>query len=224
MQSLGQAAAGKPHVRGFDTDTKLSFTTASHLRQQGYTFCLRYLPITPEQRGSTNHLTYEETKDILNANLALMPVQHVRLPGWRPTREMGAQDGHLARIMAFQAGIPAKVNVWLDLEGIAQEVHKATVTAYCNAWYQAVAKWGYIPGLYVGANCILDGSSLYYELQMQHYWKSASAVPTPVRRGYQMKQTTVNRTVCGVRIDEDILYADAFGNHVQWLAPRPSPY
>jgi hypothetical protein len=34
------------------------------------------------------------------------------------------------------------------------------VIDYCEAWYEAVGALGYIPGLYVGAETLLNGSQL----------------------------------------------------------------
>ncbi|WAH36729.1 glycoside hydrolase domain-containing protein [Alicyclobacillus dauci] len=218
MQSIGHAASAPAHGKGFDTATKLTSSTAAALRQQGYSFCLRYLPFASNVPSSTADLDHAETALVLNAGLALMPVQHVRFEGWHPTSDLGTKDGQAARTHAFQAGIPAHVNVWLDLEGVAQRTPARRIVDYCNAWYDSVAAWGYVPGLYVGWNCGLGGDSLYRDLKVKHYWKSASDVPTPAVRGYQMRQVEVDKRVCGIAIDEDVLQHDALGETVMWLS------
>lgn len=216
QQNLGFATSATADVRGFDTDVALTSATAKRMKRLGYDFCLRYLPIDCASHPS-DYIQREETLAILDAGLALMPVQHVRFPGWHPTAALGAADGHVARRFAYEAGIPAHVNVWLDVEGVHETTVPQRVIDYCNAWYAIVSAWGYIPGIYVGAAALLDGESLYRDLRMQHYWKSASDVPTPVSRGYQMVQSIVTSRPCGIDIDEDVTKADEFGDSVQWL-------
>jgi hypothetical protein len=106
-----------------------------------------------------------------------MPVQHVREPGWLPSLELGASDGVHAAYHAFVIGFPAGVNVWCDLEGVSEGTSDQQVIDYCDAWYDAVAAAGYIPGLYVGSDAILDGQALRFRLKFTHYWRSLSDVP-----------------------------------------------
>lgn len=212
--------ARRASARGFDTDTVLTTQMAQQMRALGYSFCLRYLPVEPSSNGRGD-LAIDEVQRILNSGLALMAVQHVRLPGWRPARNLGLADGHIARVAAFRAGIPAHVNVWLDIEGVADGTSADMVANYINAWYEVVAAWGYRPGIYVGAASVLNASQLYHAIRMQHYWKSKSDVPTPIDRGYQMQQTRTNLDTCGITVDEDVTQADAFGDGVQWLINQP---
>lgn len=108
------------------------------------------------------------------------------------------------------------MNVWLDIEGINSGVSAQEVIAYCTAWYNAVAAAGYLPGLYVGANCILNSQQLY-DLPFQHYWQSESEVPPVATRSYQMVQSFVAEPVNGIGIDQDITYIDDEGGVPQWL-------
>jgi len=72
---------------GFDADTVIAADVAALFRAQGYAFCLRYLSIgTPQDAGD---LSTAEALDILNAGLALMPVQHVLKSPWAPTLALG---------------------------------------------------------------------------------------------------------------------------------------
>ena len=75
---------------------------------------------------------------------------------------------------------------------------------------------GFIPGIYVGANCILSGNQLYSDLKFQHYWKSLSNVPTIPNRGYQLIQSK-GATVYGVNIDNDTTQNDEQGDSMIWL-------
>jgi len=42
---------------------------------------------------NANDLSAAEALNVLNAGLALMPVQHVRRAGWVPNKALGASDG-----------------------------------------------------------------------------------------------------------------------------------
>ena len=209
----GQVQSAPTGLIGFDSDTKLNLAIAKLFRQSGYQFCLRYISLEAE---NSYDLDNEEAQAILNAGLALMPVQHVRYAGWLPDAASGTQTGQNAADNAIHLGFPAGVNVWLDLEGIDPNAAPDAVVAYCNSWYEAVAKVGYLPGLYVGANSILDSQQLYSNLKFQHYWHSLSIVPNVAVRGYQMIQSD-GGTVHGISIDKNLTQADADRGQVQWL-------
>jgi hypothetical protein len=148
-----------------------------------------------------------------------MPVQHVRYAGWTPTASLGSQTGQAAADNAIQVGFPVKVNIWLDLEGIDPNASATDVIHYCNSWYDAVAQVGYLPGVYVGANSILDSQQLYANLRFQHYWHSLSIVPNVAVRGYQMIQSD-GGTVHGVSIDKNFTRNDADQTQVKWLVQQ----
>lgn len=214
MSALTGVVQSAPSGRvGFDTDTKLDLATAQLFRQSGYDFCLRYLSLSGE---NSYDLDRDEAQAILEAGLALMPVQHVRYAGWMPDASLGTQTGKTAADNAIQVGFPTKVNIWLDLEGINPAATATDVISYCNSWYEAVAQAGYTPGLYVGANSILDSQQLYSSLKFQHYWHSLSIVPNVAVRGYQMIQSD-GGTVHGVGIDKNVTQADTDRGQIQWL-------
>lgn len=199
---------------GFDTDTVVSLATAQQFARDGYKFCIRYLSLGTEE--SPGDLTYTEASEILAGGLALMPVQHVSEPGWIPSGSLGTTYGTNAANNAQAVGFPANMNIWCDLEGIGS-VSSQAVIDYCNAWYEAVAAAGYLPGLYVGANCLLNSQQLYDDLKFQHYWKSESDVPTVAVRSYQMIQYFCSEIINGLSIDKDITYIDNQGGVPQWL-------
>jgi hypothetical protein len=145
-----------------------------------------------------------------------MAVQHVRKHVWAPTAGMGQGDGMNAAGNAAALGCPPGVNVWCDLEEVTGS-EPADVIGYCSAWFEAVAAGGFVPGLYVGSNCVLDGRQLY-DLPFQHYWKSISAVPEMPARGYQMTQTVVPGPVNGIGIDQNVTQTDGEGGQALWLA------
>ena len=211
-----QAPAG---AKGFDSDTRLTLELAQQFLAQDYSFCLRYVSLGAEQSGD---LTADEVEQILQGGLALMPVQHVRMIGWSPTEELGQSTGADAGSNAEAVGFPAGVCVWCDLEGINESASVQKVIAYCNAWYEAVAEAGFVPGLYVGRKCVLSSEQLYQNLKFSHYWKSASTVPEVAVRGYQMIQTLEEDLVNEIGIDKDATQTDQLGGTAIWLAPLRS--
>jgi hypothetical protein len=209
----GEIEGAIPAVPGFDCNTILFADLAQQFYRQGYKFCVRYLSRGQE---SSQDLTEQEATDILNAGLALMPVQHVRKPGWLPNQALGQQDGQAATANAQTVGFPAGVNLWCDLEGVGNSAQPQDVIDYCKAWYEAVSTVGYIPGLYVGAGALLTGQQLY-DLPFQHYWRSQSRVPEIPNRGYQILQLFPSVELNGVWIDFDIAQTDKEGGTAQWL-------
>ncbi len=143
MPLAGQVIGAPAGVHGFDCNTVLTPATAAALRNAGFMFCIRYL-----SRGaipSTGDLTTAEADLILDAGLSLMAVQHVANPGWLPTAALGASGGAHAAGHAHAIGIPAGVNIWLDLEGVAHAAPAENVIDYCNAWFEEVETAGLKP-------------------------------------------------------------------------------
>ena len=211
----GTVKSAAPGLKGFDTNTIVTAQVASQFKAQGYSYCARYLSRSTTQ--GSNDLSNAEAATILNAGLALIAVQHVAAEGWVPSASLGTTNGTNAANNAASVGLPKGMNIWCDLEGVATGTTAQNVIDYCQAWYNAVATAGYVPGLYVGANCVLTGQQLYSNLSFQHYWKSMSNVPMVATRGYQLIQgaeTTVN----GIGIDSDTTQNDNLGGAVLWLS------
>ena len=213
MSLRGEVQGAISSVPGFDCNATLSANLACQFFAQGYKFCFRYL-----SRGqmSSQDLTEQEATDILNSGLALMPVQHARKQGWSPNQALGQQDGQEASANAQTVGFPDRVSLWCDLEGVNSSAQAQDVIDYCEAWYEAVSAAGYIPGLYVGAEGLLNGRQLY-DLSFQHYWRSQSQVPDIPHRGYQVIQFGPSIQINGVRIDLDVALNDNQGGTAQWL-------
>jgi hypothetical protein len=155
----------------------------------------------------------------------LIPIQHVHQRPWSPNAALGTQYGQAAHDNALQLGIPPGVNIWCDLEGIAQGTSHQSIIDYCNAWYQAVADGGegYIPGIYIGDHVFLTAEQLYWALPFKHYWSSPNATPV-AQRGYQLLQLSpLDREIAGVQVDVDVTQCDLKGDSVQWLAPATNP-
>jgi hypothetical protein len=217
MALNGKVQAATAGAFGFDANTVLTPSLAQQFSALGYRFCFRYVSRGPE---SASDLSSQEASDILASGLALMPVQHVRAAGWSPTGDLGQQDGGGAAANAAAVGFPAAVNVWCDLEGVAAGTAAQAVIDYCQAWFDAVAAGGYLPGLYVGAAAILTGQQLL-DLPFQHDWRSQSKVPDIPRRGYQLIQLFPSITVNGIGIDVDVMQTDEEGGQAQWLVQGP---
>ncbi len=203
-------------LKGFDTVATISSTLAIQFLNSGYSFCIRYLSLGNGQ--SSSDLSNAEATNILNAGLALCAVQHVFDAGWVPTQALGATNGTNAASNAKSIGLPAGMNIWCDLEGVANGSTAQSVIDYCDAWYAAVNSAGYVPGLYVGAGSVLSSQQLYQNLSFQHYWKSQSDVPVVATRGYQMVQLLPPSVmVNGIGIDMDTTQNDNEGGTVLWL-------
>ena len=215
----GNVQAAGDGLLGFDTAGIVTAAKAADFFARGFRYCIRYVSRVAKQ--GPDDLSAAEALDILNSGLALMPVQHVRDSGWIPSADLGASDGVHAAYHAFVIGFPVGVNVWCDLEGVSQGSPAQQVINYCNAWYDAVVVAGYVPGLYVGADAILNGRALRFSLKFAHYWKSLSNVPEIEGRGYQMVQSA-EQTLDGIGIDQDRTQVDLLGDRVLFLAPSLS--
>jgi glycoside hydrolase-like protein len=217
MPLPGSVVSGPPGHHGIDCNTALTAANCAAMKAQGYSFCIRY--VSRHATLASNDLSTAEANRILNAGLALMPVQHVALAGWAPSGALGTTNGQYAVTHVRNLGFPPGVNVWLDLEGVKSSVTHASVIDYCNAWFAEIKSANFIPGVYVGSGAILTGDEFFWRLQTKHYWKSGSTVPPIPQRGYQMIQKIIrNDKVGGVEIDRDLTQNDAFGDAVQWLA------
>lgn len=212
MPLAGEVKDAASSVPGFDCDTVLSADLARQFFSQGYKFCLRYVA---RAQASLN-LSPQEATEILDSGLALMPVQHVRAPGWSPNQTLGQLDGQEAASIAQAIGFPAGVSLWCDLEEVNAGAHAPDVMAYCRAWYHAVRAGGYSPGLYVGAGPLLTGQQLF-DLPFRHYWRSSSRVPDVLNRGYQLVQFSPPIQVNGILVDLDVAVADVRGEKARWL-------
>ena len=214
MALPGSVQAAPSGAKGFDADTPITANVAQQFANQGYTFCVRYL--SRGQGQAPGDLSVAEANAILASGLGLMGVQHVRQPGWSPVAAMGQTDGTNAGANAQALGFPSGVNMWCDLEGVNSAAVAQDVIDYCTAWFTAVSAEGFVPGLYVGADCILNGQQLF-DLPFQHYWKSISRVPILPARGYQMIQTIVPQPVNGIGIDQNVTHTDSEGGQALWL-------
>ncbi len=205
---------------GVDTDARLTAESAVQLRAANYKgnpieFVVRYLSIGAE---GGQDITAAEVGWILDADLALLLVQHVREPNWVPSADRGASDGAAAARNALAVGYALGSDIIVDLEGVLPGTSAATVLAYVNAWASAVVAAGYLAMVYVGYNTMLTPEELYEELKDVHaYWSDFGARSVAVR-GFCMKQLSSTTTLPGVPfpIDPDRIMADSNGDFPVW--------
>jgi hypothetical protein len=211
----GEVQSAPSGARGFDCDGPITAAAAEAFLAAGFTFAVRYL--SRSDANGADDLSLGEGQIILQSGLALMAVQHVQSPPWTPSRELGQTYGANAAANAQAVGLPAGVNVWLDLEGVAADTPAEVAIDYCNAWFAAVAAAGYAPGLYVGASAILTPDQLYSDLSVAYYWKSLSNTPEVATRGYCMVQTAGGAPIAGYGYDQDTVQTDNLGATPRWL-------
>jgi len=210
--NIGEAPNG---VAGFDVNQVLTEAQAQDFATAGYAFCIRYVPRKPQLQAG--NLTHAESLDILNAGLALMAVQHVELPPWRPNTNLGTLYGQYAATYASDiVALPPGMNLWCDLEGIAPGTPVQDVIAYCQAWYYAVHHAGYIPGIYVGYDVILTPDQLYNDISFQHYWRAYNG-PEVATRGFQLIQKT-EKKLGDITFDPNVAQTDDLGDSALWLS------
>lgn len=207
----------KPAQTGnaFDVNIPLSTSEAVAFKNAGYSTCIRYLPRTPSlMKGN---LTGVEIEAILASGLSISAVQHVAMPGWVPNATIGEGYGSYAAEYAEQIRLPKGMTLWLDLEEVASTASDNDVISYCNSWFSAVEKVGYLSGLYVGWNIKLTSPQLY-DLATKSYWKAYNADIDVSTRGYQILQHT-QKTLNGITFDPNIIVADKLGDLPFVLSP-----
>jgi hypothetical protein len=207
----GTVKGAPAKVKGFDINEPVSAKKAQRFHDQGYRFALRYIG---REVMKDHDLSEAEAKRLLEAGIALMPVQHVESEKkWVPTPDKGTLYGKNAGRFTEELGFPPGVNVWLDLEMVDLTVPPADVIAYCNNWFDQVDAAGYRPGVYVGYRPILSGEELRQRLKFRHYWGAYNVNVRIPGRGWQMKQAenSVHQ--------DDFTRVDELGDSVHWLQP-----
>lgn len=209
---MASVQAAPADQKGFDINEPVGSSKARQFHENGFRFCLRYVG---RRKMSSNDLTAAELDRLLNAGLAVMPVQHVESEdSWVPTPGKGTEYGANAGRFARDLGFPAGVNVWLDLECVEKHVPAADVIGYCNNWFDQVQAAGYKPGVYVGFRPILSNDELRKRLKFRHYWGAYNVDAKIPGRGWQMKQEDVHAVH-----QVDRTRTDDLGDQVHWFQP-----
>lgn len=216
MEPFGAARTATDRASGFDCDTALTAVTAMQFAAAGFTWAARYL-----SRGEeiASDLEAIEVRALHTCGISVVPVQHVAVPPWEASVDLGQVLGAEAKDNAALIGCPSGVTLWLDLEGVAPSCPASAIVGFCNAWTAAVEAGGYTSGLYVGIGCGLTSSQLYRDLAVTRYWKSLSrSAPTVDVRGFQIVQTA-GSILADIGYDRDVVGKDALGDLPTWWAP-----
>ena len=195
---------------GFDASTRIIPARASALTAIGMRFGVRYVGLPGNAAGED--ITADEIAVFEDAKLALMIVQHVRLPKFNTLNyALGIFDGTYAANKALAVGYPRGAHLWCDLEGIQSDT--TNTMQYAAGWCHSVAP-NYQPGGYIGYNVPLTPAQLY-SLAFTSYWK-ASAKADVATRGFALIQLYPSVAVGGVLIDVDVLQPDLKGETPMW--------
>jgi hypothetical protein len=189
-------------ARGTDSVTLIDAVTAAKFKASGVDFVFQYL----------GTVTAQGVADIVAAGLGFMVVTYAdQFDGPKAVAELRALD------------LPAGCTVWLDVESIGPTVTIASLKAQINSWAAAVFAAGYVPGLYVGANCQLTSLELY-QLAVVRYWASESMI---VDRNGQLAAPACGFCVVqcfpsvlwqGVEVDMDFIHEDYQNRLPSWVA------
>lgn len=212
---IGKVIRAAPGLTGFDVDSPLTIEQAQGMKSSGYDFCIRYIP--RKDSLTAGNLTTVEANNILKAGLCLSVVQHVSLPGWLPTAELGKEYGAYAAKYLNDIGIPTGICVFLDLEEVSRDASSQNVVDYCNFWFDELIYVGYMPSLYVGYSPGLSMEDIYERLSFTHYWRAYNADELP-GRGYQLVQHP-QKVGESITYDPNTTQLDKKGGSIIWLAP-----
>ncbi|MGK5011066.1 glycoside hydrolase domain-containing protein [Janthinobacterium sp. MDB2-8] len=218
----GAVAPAWPGASGVYVDGKLDSATAQAFAGQGYAFVLRKLSWS--DAAPADGFNSLEANEILQAGLALMPVQtmppEASLPAGTAGAELGARDGKRAAALARWIGFPAGVSVWLQLGPHGTGATPQTMLDYCNAWHDAVAHAGYVPGLGLADGGLPGDETYYAQLRFQQYWGGGACLRGGPRSGACLMPAIDGAgELAGVVYRWQFIEADRNGNTPLWLAP-----
>lgn len=190
-----------------DTTQKPSLAQVKALVTAGYKGIVRYLPLP--NNNTAHDIDSDELVTLTGEGLEVMLVQHVRTPPWDPRSHSGTVDGATAAEWARNIGYP-DAHIFQDLEGVLVGTTPSAVIVYSNLWAGRILQSGFRGGLYVGYDVPLSATELYEDLSHNSYWRDAG--PREVAtRGFAVQQQSPEKTIAGLRIDEDYVVADLLG-------------
>lgn len=188
-----------------DASTLLSTAVLSAVRAMGYVGVIRTLPLP--NNPTDGDLSAGELQDALGVGLQVSAYQHVRAGLWLPDAHSGAADALSAIAWARNAGLPAGMHLYQDLESVGGSAID-TIT-YSTAWADTVIAAGYLAGLYVGFSVPCSPIQLY-GLPHTSYWSDAGPREVAVR-GFALHQRQPEILIAGVKFDPDVMAADLKG-------------
>ena len=188
-----------------DTSHPLSGFMISALVSIGKIGVCRYLPLPGN--SSAGDISKSEVEAICGAGLELLLVQHVRYPGWDPTKENGDFDAAAALTKAAEVEYPHGCHIYLDLEGINGSTF-ATIN-YCVDWQHTVIAGLARAGLYCGYGVPLHPIDLYDLPGFNSYWSDLGDRQVATRGTAILQGPAV--TIAGVQFDLDAVRLDKLG-------------
>ncbi len=201
-------------MSGFSYDKRLSAMQAGQFYTYGYRFCLR--GFYTDHNKIQKNLNHEEVVNVLNSGMAIMPVQHINKLDWKPSAELARVHGEQVAKDAKALGMPAGLNLWCNITGLAGDVSIQDVIIYCNHWYDAVMEQGYVPALFVNPCLPLSGNQLFRYLNFKHFCRNHEQAPHIPELGYELfRNSTINET--GNRIVKYHLQLNQQGIGSTWL-------
>lgn len=165
--------------------------------------------------GYLGHITADELAACLGEGLLFLPIgSTARVGDW--SAATGAQDAARTIADCLALGLPADIDLWLDLEGSGME--DGAAISYATAWADSIVAVGDHAKLYAGAGCPLDAQELY-KLPHTGYAEACSEGYT-VPCGYQWIQIHPgDLTLAGVTVDIGVLAEDYKGRRPLLVGP-----
>lgn len=185
---------------GVDRTASIGSAQAEELNHGLYPFAMRNCA------GVSDEAFISDLQNCLHAGLTCGIYQGFYPSMWTEGTSAGTHRGNEAVHKAKRIGYPKRGTVYLNVEGAGTIDHGQNglpaqdVIDWINAWAKVVKDAGYEAGIYVGqyeTEQPLDGSQLYYDLIVTHYWLNCSssgrhAVTNGQKRGYQIVQKHCN--------------------------------
>lgn len=143
--------------RGIDTIAKVSYENAKKLKELGFSFVCRY--IVPETgKLKIKALTLDESNDIRNAGLCIMPIWETTGNRAKSGSSGGTADGIAAAKRARELGIPSGTVIAFAVDYNPPKSDYSDIAAYLRA-----AAWnieGYKLGMYAPSAVIKELGSI----------------------------------------------------------------
>ena len=187
---------------------------------------------------SAGDITIGRLPMILSAGLGLWLVQHVAMPGWVASAQLGADLGGAAAEHAIEVGYLRTCHLGVDQEGCASvgrpvadfleawaaEVIKVRAPAPTPAFGEVtipeaqVEEIGYRPLVYDGFAAGLTPDQLYAWLPRVHLYWSDYGPRQVSHRGFAVKQHA-QQTLPGLpfAVDVDEVGSDQLGGRLRWM-------
>ncbi len=134
---------------------------AQNFYRQGYRFTIRPLTQGEVELGIVKAPPLLNTKKENDSNkkTSLVAVQHMRMNGWQPSAQLGAEHGDHAIEHARASGFGGGRSILCELDASYLKAKPENIMAYCKAWSNTVHLAGYQAGLYDGSRLLPLGSS-----------------------------------------------------------------